>query len=296
MLVCARAFALRINLLFIAILLAAPMGEWAQDAEMGGGFEESRVEEESPGEGLVPAEPAALDSGMFIPAWDMYGIWDTRNIHAYAFNGLEMTDSVNLVLRHDSCDYTLPFRGRITSNFGERGHKYHYGIDIKLYKGDPVRVAFEGVVRIAQYSSSYGNVVVVRHNNGLETLYAHLSARKCKPGDHVESGDIIGLGGNTGRSTGSHLHFEARFMGEPIDPNSIIDWEAGALVTDTLEVCSHSFHYLKEIRSKKYHTIRSGDTLYGIARRYGTSAKRICNLNGMSMNATIYAGRRLRVR
>lgn len=297
----AFSIALRTNLFIILVALTIPLGDFAQTTTpvptpTGGGFEESLSEPRI----TVPASEDGVwdinDSLAFIPAFDTYCKWDTRNIHAYDFDGLKMQETVTVTLREDSCDYHLPFRGNITSHFGERGHKYHYGIDIKLRTGDPVRVAFEGVVRISQYSKSYGNVVVVRHNNGLETLYAHLSARKCKPGDHVESGDIIGLGGNTGRSTGSHLHFESRYKGEPINPETIIDWESGKLLTDVLEISKEDFTYLKEVRSKKYHTIRSGDTLSGIARRYGTSVNTLCRLNGMGSNSTIYAGRRIRVR
>jgi murein DD-endopeptidase MepM/ murein hydrolase activator NlpD len=268
----------------------------AQTNSIGGGYEESRSEDNP-----VPAVEIGWDindSLMNIPAYDTYCKWDTRDIHGYDFDLSKMgeTDSIALQLRHEECDYHHPFRGRITSQFGERGARHHYGIDIKLYKGDPVKVAFEGVVRISQYSSSYGNVVVVRHNNGLETLYAHLSARKCKPGDHVESGKVIGLGGNTGRSTGSHLHFEVRYKGEPIDPNTLIDWESGALLHDNYDLTAKDFEYLKEARSKKYHKIRSGDTLSGIASRYGSSVNTICRLNGMSRSSTIYAGRSIRVR
>ncbi|MCB0760591.1 MAG: peptidoglycan DD-metalloendopeptidase family protein [Flavobacteriales bacterium] len=261
----------------------------------GGGYEEN-LDETYPVEAVGESVMDVNDSLAFIPAFDVYCKWDTQNIHAYDFDGTKMTDTVNMVLRHDACDFQHPFRGDITSQFGERGSRHHYGIDIKLYKGDPVKVAFEGVVRIAQYSRTYGNVVVVRHNNGLETLYAHLSARKCKPGDHVEAGDVIGLGGNTGRSTGSHLHFEVRFKGEPIDPNSIIDWELGVLKTDVLELTAENFEYLKQARSKKYYTIRSGDSLSTIARKHGTSVSALCRLNGMSRNSTIYAGRKIRVR
>lgn len=269
----------------------------ADAQSVGGGFEESK-EEHSATEKTVndPNIWDVNDSLMNIPCYDDYCLWDTRNIHAYDFDYRELTDTVNMVLRHEECDFAQPFYGRITSNFGERGARYHYGIDIKLYKGDPVKVAFEGLVRISQYSRTYGNVVVVRHPNGLETLYAHLSARKCKPGEYVQAGEVIGLGGNTGRSTGSHLHFECRYKGEPIDPNLIIDWENGGLKLDELALNQEHFAYLKEARAIKYHRIRSGDTLSGIARRYGTTVTSICRLNGMSRNSTIYAGRKIRVR
>lgn len=271
---------------------------------IGGGFEDNLEEvlntESSDTKPSTTMEDDGIwdinDSLQVIPAYDVYCKWDTRNIHSYDFDYKQLHDTVAMVLRHEQCDYANPFQGRVTSNFGHRNSKYHYGIDIKLYKGDPVLSAFEGVVRVAKYSSSYGNVVVVRHNNGLETLYAHLSARKVKAGDHVEAGDVVGLGGNTGRSTGSHLHFECRYKGEPINPNDIIDWEKGELVTDTLLLNASHFEYLKEARAKKYHRIRSGESLSSIARRYGTSVGTLCRLNGMSRNSTIYAGRTVRVR
>lgn len=280
--------------LLVAAISSLSTFAFAQNT--GGGFEESineRVETTSDeSEGFWDINDSLLN----IPAYDLYCEWDTRNIHAYDFDYKEIEDTSSVVLRYEECDFAHPFRGRITSNFGDRKSKYHYGIDIKLYKGDPVKSAFEGLVRIAQYSKSYGNVVVVRHPNGLETLYAHLSARKVKPGEYVQAGDIIGLGGNTGRSTGSHLHFECRYKGEPINPNDIIDWENGILVKDELEISQKTFSYLKEARSKKYYTIRSGDTLSGIARKNGTSLSTICRLNGMRTSSTIYAGRKIRVR
>ena len=263
----------------------------------GGGYEESKSEVvATPSSETAPAMMTYEDSTAVFPAHDIYRNWDNVNIHAYDFSYEELKDTVQMVMRREACDFDTPFLGRITSDFGDRGARYHYGIDIKLYKGDPVKTAFEGVIRISQYSKTYGNVVVVRHQNGLETLYAHLSARKVKEGEHVEAGSVIGLGGNTGRSTGSHLHFECRYQGEPIDPNTIINWEDGTLAVDTLNLNTEHFAYLKKARSKKYHTIRSGDTLSGIARKYGTSTGTICRLNGISRNSTIYAGRRLRVR
>jgi len=160
--------------------------------------------------------------------------------------------------------------------------------------GDEVKAAFEGVVRIAHYDGDYGRVVVIRHNNGLETLYGHLSQFKVKEGEKVEAGDVIGLGGNTGRSTGSHLHFEVRYLGEPINPNEVIDWELGYLCSDTLHLNAEHFEYLVEVRKRKYHTIRRGDTLSGIARRYGTSVGNLCRLNGIRSSTTLRIGRKIR--
>ncbi|MDP4952519.1 MAG: M23 family metallopeptidase [Flavobacteriales bacterium] len=299
-----KSFVTHIFLLSVVIVNGQDMLE----PSSGGGFEESIIERRTAivlnnNEPVAELENAAeamrasyIDSLMTFPAHDIYETWYNINIHAYDFDYKDFSDTLDIVMKRSECDFSHPFRGNITSNFGDRSARYHYGIDIKLYKGDPVKSAFEGVIRISQYSKSYGNVVVVRHNNGLETLYAHLSARKVKEGDHVEAGDVIGLGGNTGRSTGSHLHFECRFKGEPINPNDIINWEEGKLACDTLQLTPENFAYLKTARSKKYHTIRSGDTLSGIARKYGTSLSAICSLNGMNRNSTIYAGRKIRVR
>lgn len=235
------------------------------------------------------------DSLTSIPSYDLYCGWTSDRIHPkYGVSLTNMEDTVIIPLAIDSCSFTSPFTGRKTSDFGYRRYRYHYGVDIKLYTGDPVASAFEGIVRISKYDPTYGRVVVVRHPNGLETLYAHLSKLKVNEGDYVQSGDIVGLGGNTGRSTGSHLHFEARYLGEPINPNELIDWELGLLCSDTLYLNREHFEYLVEVRKRKYHTIRSGDTLSGIARRYGTSVGNICRLNGIRSSTTLRIGRKLR--
>jgi murein DD-endopeptidase MepM/ murein hydrolase activator NlpD len=234
------------------------------------------------------------DSLLHIPSYDTYCSWNTERVHPYKHDLRFMKDTVILVLAPDSCDFVSPYTGRKTSDFGYRRYRYHYGVDIKLYKGDEVKSAFEGVVRIAQYDGDYGKVVVVRHLNGLETLYAHLSKLNVKEGDKIEAGDVVGLGGSTGRSTGSHLHFEARYKGEPIDPNSLIEWETGYLCHNTLAVNKEHFEYLVEVRQRKYHKIRSGDTLSGIARRYSTSVGTICKLNGIRSTTTLRIGKTLR--
>ena len=283
------------TLLFTFVIFTG-LAQSVDSSSIGGGFLENKTETITNPGGSEDLLWSLKDSLMNIPAHNIYRVWDNQNIHAYNFTYDMLEDTMEIVMRREACDYDMPFQGRVTSNFGDRGAKYHYGIDIKLYKGDPVKSAFEGVIRISQYSRTYGNVVVVRHNNGLETLYAHLSARKVKEGDHVEAGQVVGLGGNTGRSTGSHLHFECRFKGEPLNPNEIINWETGQLKTDTLQLSQDQFKYLKEARSKKYYTIKSGDTLSGIARKHGASLNTICRLNGLRSTSTIYSGKKIRVR
>jgi murein DD-endopeptidase MepM/ murein hydrolase activator NlpD len=186
-----------------------------------------------------------------------------------------------------------------TSRFGPRRHRYHYGIDTRLRTGDPVYSVFDGVVRVALRSPSYGFLVVVRHHNGLETYYAHLSRLLVEPGQDVRAGELIGLGGNTGRSRGSHLHFEVRYMGAPLNPEDIIDFDKRELKSPVLELSAHHFRYLEDVKklnAAQFHTVRSGETLGGIARRYGTTPGAIARLNGINVNSVIRIGQRLRVR
>lgn len=178
---------------------------------------------------------------------EFYDDWDTASVHSAKFDALLFSDTVVVPLYDPAhCTYTHPFNGQPTSHFGFRRYRYHFGIDINLETGDSVKCAFDGKVRIAQYSKSYGYLVVVRHDNGLETYYAHLSKLLVKPGQEVEAGNLLGLGGNTGHSHGSHLHFEVRFRGQPIDPNMIIDFRAQRLRTDTLYLTQSHFKYLTE--------------------------------------------------
>jgi murein DD-endopeptidase MepM/ murein hydrolase activator NlpD len=240
--------------------------------------------------------------------------WHTSNIHAYKYNLAQMPDTIVFFLTHGlGDDFRMPVIGRVTSNFGPRRRRFHNGIDLKLQTGDNVYSVFDGKVRIAQYSRSYGYVVVIRHYNGLETFYAHLSKLKVKAGDKIEAGEVLGLGGSTGRSTGPHLHFEIRYKGHPIDPNEMIDFNY------TQNLRSHTFTVDKSYFSSstpyqsshgtgssssssssssgaKYYTVRRGDTLGKIAKRNGTSVSRLCKLNRMSSRSTLRVGKRLRVR
>jgi murein DD-endopeptidase MepM/ murein hydrolase activator NlpD len=222
-----------------------------------------------------------------------------------------MEDTIKLILaNYDDCSFHPPAIGDITSNFGfrrwGRRQKFHFGTDIRMEVGDPVYAAFEGVVRIAKRSADYGYVVVIRHNNGLETLYAHFSQLLAYPGQPVKGGNIIGLAGSTGRSTGPHLHFEVRFQGEKIDPSSIIHFPSGSLMNDTFQVDKGCFKHLYEVQSAKlkakkttipkYVKARKGDTIQKIANRYGLSAKKISRINGIKSKTKLKSGRRIRLR
>ncbi len=230
-------------------------------------------------------------------------IWDTARINPYGLDMKLKNDTTLLTLwRNPNADYSHPTCGDVTSEFGMRGHRYHYGIDLDLETGDAVLSAFEGTVRIAKYSPSYGYYVIVRHPNGLETLYAHLSRILVKSGDKVKAGDLVGLGGNTGRSRGSHLHFEIRFLGQQIDPRQVIAFENYSCKSQLLPICSSTFQYqhvVSEHKAKagnsKYYRVKKGDTLSKIARKHNISVKKLCKLNKISTRTKLSAGRKLRV-
>lgn len=156
----------------------------------------------------------------------LYTEWNNK----YAHRATELPDSFRIDLRH----FCMPTPSRvITSNFGRRWGRMHKGLDIKVYTGDTIRAAFDGKVRMAQYEANgYGNYVVIRHNNGLETIYGHMSKHLVRENQEVKAGTPIGLGGNTGRSTGSHLHFETRLCGVALDPALMFDFKAQDVTAD----------------------------------------------------------------
>ncbi|MBT3935246.1 MAG: peptidoglycan DD-metalloendopeptidase family protein [Bacteroidetes bacterium] len=224
----------------------------------------------------------------------IYSLWNEKIIDPYKINVAKKTDTTIMVLVTDSSVYVHPVKNKINSVFGFRGYRYHYGMDVDLNTGDSVLCAFDGRVRLAKYNSGYGYYVLVNHTNGLETLYGHFSKILVEEGQYVKAGDLLGYGGRTGRATGAHLHFEVRFLGKAMDPRTIIDFENYALLSDTLNMCCHTYEYLIERSKTKYHYIRSGDTLWAISRRYGVSIDRLCSLNGITRNSILKIGRPIR--
>lgn len=233
------------------------------------------------------------DSLQFIPHYDVYCHWDTSEIHLFKLEKNIELSKLHLV--YDECDYAHPHFGHVTSEFGHRKYRFHYGIDLKLEKGEAVHAAFEGMIRISKRSKTYGNVIVIRHPNGLETLYAHLSELKVKVNDYVQAGDIIGLGGNTGRSYGSHLHFELRYKGEAINPIHVIDFENCSLKDENLKISKKLFEETIDLKAAKFHYVRQGETLSHIARKYGTSVSKLCYYNKLKETSLLQIGQKLKV-
>lgn len=251
-----------------------------------------------------------------IPAEELYGgIWVNSKVNAY---GASIDSPSEFEI--DLSNFTIPAEGHVTSNFGRRGsRRYHYGIDIKAQTGDTIYAAFDGKIRVKQFDrKGYGYYVVIRHLNGLETLYGHLSKFLVTENDFVMSGDPIGLAGNTGRSFGSHLHFETRFLGKPIDPNFIIDFDNKVCHRDTYLVSNDSYKKTtlsstvikrkEPVTSVKstiasnnkfvsgsvtHYKIKKGDTLGSIATRNGVTVSQLCALNNISTRTTLRVGRNL---
>ncbi len=233
-------------------------------------------------------------------------LWQLRQNFAYtSFNPnvlhyrhpnevINGNDTVWISLVDSGCVYTHPYCGRLTSPFGFRWGRMHYGTDVGLRIGDTIRAAFDGIVRIAQRNYSYGNIVIIFHKNGLETYYAHMSRLLVQPNQVVKSGDPIGLGGNTGRSKGPHLHLEVRYLGAPIDAQYLIDFYHYKLKLERFPVCKETLYGVSS-SGARYHKIRNGETLSSIARKYRTSVNQIRVLNGMK-SSKIRAGATIRVR
>ncbi len=262
------------------------------------------------------------------PAGDLYPSWENNFINAFA--NVELPQEYKIDLRH----FAMPTTNRIvTSRYGYRPRfrRQHKGLDINANRGDTIRAAFDGKVRIVDYQpKGYGNVVVIRHPNGLETVYGHLSRHLVKQDSTVKAGDPIGLAGNTGFSKGTHLHFETRLLGEYIDPAKLFDFEhqdvtgdyyvfrgrgrgtllgrhdangsADGMAGQTEEEVSYASSELarkpaatrSRTAASAVHKVRRGDTLSSIAKRYHTTVSKLCSANGLTPKSTLKVGQIIR--
>ena len=211
---------------------------------------------------------------------------------------------------------------KVLSKYGMRNKQMHTGIDLKLALGAPVRCCFDGVVRLAKNSPTYGKMVVVRHYNGLETLYAHLDSICVGRDEIVKSGQLVGLAGRTGRASTEHLHFETRFLYTHFDPAKMIDFEEEELISNILIINKEDLHIEEEYPEENaitptpatvketpttptkpqtpstgdYHIVTQGDTLYRIALKNNTTVEKICRLNNIDENTTLQLGQKIRIR
>ena len=237
------------------------------------------------------------------PALSLYPNWNNQYAHSYGNAIIPDTYTIDLTGFHMPTPST-----KITSPFGPRWRRMHNGLDLKVNIGDTIVAAFDGKVRIVKYERrGYGKYVVIRHENGLETVYGHLSKQIVDENQYVEAGEPIGLGGNTGRSTGSHLHFETRFLGQAINPALLFDFEKQDIVADSYLFRKGNNRYRRNRTNSKnvnllassdgtirYHKVRSGDTLSRIAQKTGTSIDALCKLNHITRRTILRPGQVLR--
>ena len=231
------------------------------------------------------------------PALSLYPNWNNQYVHAYGNAIIPDTYTIDLTGFHMPTPST-----KITSPFGPRWRRMHNGLDLKVNIGDTIVAAFDGKVRIVKYERrGYGKYVVIRHDNGLETVYGHLSKQLVEENQLVKAGEVIGLGGNTGRSTGSHLHFETRFLGIAINPIYMFDFPKQDIVADTYtfrrtqgskRAGSHDTQVADG--TIRYHKVKSGDTLSRIAKLRGVSVSTLCKLNRIKPTTTLLIGQVLR--
>jgi len=255
------------------------------------------------------------------PAEDLYEDWSNQ----YAHRETTLPDTFRISLK----DFCMPTDSRlITSNFGARWGRQHKGLDIKVYIGDTIRAAFSGKVRVVRYEGrGYGKYVVIRHYNGLETIYGHMSKQLVEEDQEVRAGDPIGLGGNTGRSTGSHLHFETRLCGVALNPALMFDFRNQDVIDDYYIFRKSSYKRESVVANRlrgvggtsirtseadedvelataapaasyaqdsHFHKVKRGETLYSIAKHRGTTVSAIMKLNHLKKNAKLRAGQILK--
>ena len=247
------------------------------------------------------------------PEMDIYTEgWESGLVNPYKSSVVPDRKEINV------SNFAMPTPGYITSPYGyrKRFRRMHKGVDLKVQIGDTIRAAFDGKVRLTKFEKrGYGYYVILRHGNELETVYGHLSKFLVKPDQYVKAGDPIALGGNTGRSTGPHLHFETRYMGYAINPNAIFDFNNKVTHTDTYTFSKQTYTqprnyapkreiaksessnpYVSQSNSRSTYVVKRGDTLSSIARAYGMSATTLCKLNGISKSATIREGQTLKIK
>jgi murein DD-endopeptidase MepM/ murein hydrolase activator NlpD len=234
-----------------------------------------------------------------VPSDELYNFsWSSEFLNPYKVSINDLPDSTLV----DCSNFVFPVNmSRITSPFGPRRNRFHYGTDIGLSIGDTVKAAFDGTVRIVDYEpKGYGNYIVIRHNNGLESVYAHLSKSLVENNQTIKAGEIVGLGGNSGRSTGPHLHFELRFLGNAFNTDKIVDYDNRKSRYETYFITKKETYRhksdLERLKQLRYHRIKQGDTLSTIARKYGTTTAKLCQLNHLNKNTTLRIGRSIRYR
>ena len=238
--------------------------------------------------------------------------WNSKSVNP--FGGVDVPQTAMI----DVSNFAMPHYGKMTSPYGwrKRFGRMHKGVDINIKNNDTIYAAFDGKVRLTNYEArGYGNYIILRHPNDLETVYGHLNKFLVKRDQYVKAGDPIALGGNTGRSTGPHLHFETRYMGYAINPSAIFDFANQTTHTDIYAFDKNTYQnarnyaptksetsvatkntYKSAKKERKTHKVKKGETLSNIAKKNGISLTTLCRLNGINKNQKIQVGQTLRVK
>ena len=281
----------------LSVLTPIVLSSWIP-AFAGGGSSgdtlSTNTESNNPG---VNVSRLTLSIAVLNPDYGKVARWDTADLNMYH---VDMTRFRDTLVYHfnegeGSLHYTVPSPGHVTSGFGHRhlfGRRFHKGIDIDLETGDQVVAAIQGKVRIARFNSGYGNCVVIAHEGGLETLYGHLSELWVKEGQDIESGQVIGLGGSTGQSTGAHLHFEVRVFGEQVDPERVLDLATLQPRNSEIKVDMSWFDHLlgEEVN---FHIVAAGETLDQICATYELDKTFLLSINNLKADAELPEGTRI---
>ncbi len=243
------------------------------------------------------------EDSAWVKVADYYAIWDSQYINPYNKNPEKFNEVVNIQLYNPDKGtfWASPlYPSLVTSLFGFRWGRFHPGMDLNLDLGQPVFATFDGIVRISGYDSGYGNYVVIRHFNGLETLYGHLSMRKVDSKQYVKAGQLIGLGGSTGWSTGPHLHLEVRYEGNSINPSLIFDFadpKNPQLRSQYFTLMPQHFNHLgNQINTIIYHQVSMGETLESISKKYNVPIEMLSEINGLERATELRIGQRLKIR
>jgi murein DD-endopeptidase MepM/ murein hydrolase activator NlpD len=261
-----------------------------------------------------------------IPAYNLYGqLWDTEHLRSKQF-AIPFSDGQLKIILVESYNtpFVFPCRGEKLLDYGQQKNIFHPGTDFALPESNAVYACFDGAVRIAKIYGEYNKIVVIRHYNGLETVYANLGKIYVKPGQIIKAGHLIGIAGTVGKNTFASFHFEVRFMNETFDPALLLDFEEHTLAGNILTLEPADFN-IKPIPQKKesayirkensvvadsvktpqnmlpvyrpmYHVVQKGETLYKISKKYNISVEDLMKLNNLTETSMIFAGQKLKVK
>lgn len=247
-----------------------------------------------------------------IPAYELYNkSWSTEFISQENLQIPFSNQQLKIVLTQPNSPFYFPCQGTILQSFSNKAKKQHWGIDIQTNANDPVVACFDGVVRLVREFDQYGNVIIIRHYNGLETIYGHLGKVDVKPGQRIQAGELIGTC-PAYHDDDEYLHFETRFFNQPFNPQLFIDKETHRLLSDTLVLTPQDMVETSTTQSvatnsstsntsattsaANIHVVKEGDTLYKISRQYNISVEKILQLNHLKENSILSLGQKIRIR